>query len=77
LEARAPAGSLSLKRAKAGEMRAEIRKGHDPPKRQRETRGDQAAMIGIAIVGRKAELVRQGARRNEGGSKRRKNKQPH
>ena len=43
--------------------------------RWRETRSDQAAVISVVIIGRIAKLIRQGARKGEGGSESRKNEQ--
>ncbi len=51
----------------------EIVNSHMRSKRQRQMRSDQAAMIWIVIMGRNAEFIRQGARKSEGGSERRKN----
>jgi hypothetical protein len=51
----------------------EILDSHARSKRQREMRGDQAAMIRIVIIGRNAELIRYRARKSEGRSERCKN----
>ena len=44
---------------------------------QREMRGDQAAMIGIVIIGRDSELIRQGARKGKTGAESRKDELLH